>query len=242
MKQIYAGVLLLCLLLSFSACQKQEEAVLTSGEVSQDELDQVKFVALTFDDGPRRGTTDVLLEGLRQRGVRATFFLIGQQIAGNEDILRQMQTDGHQVGNHSYDHHFLTDCSEVRFQEEINKTQTLLTEILGPGEYWLRPPYGKISDQQQKQVQTPLVFWSVDPEDWKDKTASRIVSSVLDQVKDGDIILMHDIYPTSVEAALRIADALSGRGFCFVTVEQLMALRGVTPQTGALYFSLPPED
>ena len=89
---------------------------------------------------------------------------------------------------------------------------------------------------------SPLILWSVDPEDWKDKTVSRIVSCVLDQVKDGDIILMHDIYPTSVEAALRIADALSGRGFCFVTVEQLMALRGVTPQAGALYFSLPPED
>lgn len=235
MKQIYAGVLLLCLLLSFSACQKQEEAVLTSGEVSQDELDQVKFVALTFDDGPRRGTTDVLLEGLRQRGVRATFFLIGQQIASNEDILRQMQTDGHQVGNHSYDHHFLTDCSEVRFQEEINKTQTLLTEILGPGEYWLRPPYGKISDQQQKQVQTPLVFWSVDPEDWKLLNREKVVQAVLRHVQDGDIILLHDFYPSSVQAALDIVDALQEQGYFFLTVQQLLRQRGIVPQPGQIY-------
>ena len=88
----------------------------------------------------------------------------------------------------------------------------------------------------------PLILWSVDTEDWKDKNVSRIVSSVLEQVKDGDIILMHDIYPTSVQAALQIVDALQARGFCFVTVEQLMALRGETPQAGALYLSLPPEE
>ena len=82
----------------------------------------------------------------------------------------------------------------------------------------------------------------MDTEDWKDKNVSRIVSSVLEQVKDGDIILMHDIYPTSVQAALQIVDALQARGFCFVTVEQLMALRGETPQAGALYLSLPPEE
>ena len=181
-----------------------------------------RFVALTFDDGPRRDTTARLLDGLRERGASATFFLVGQRIAGSEDLLRRMRDEGHQVGNHSWSHADLKSESDWGLQQEVGRTDALLRQVLGEEDYWLRPPYGFLTARQRQLLTVPAVKWSVDPEDWKDKTVSRIVSSVLDQVKDGDIILMHDEFKTSVEAAFRIIDNLTAKGYTFVTVDELM--------------------
>ena len=235
------ALLAVCLLLALGPAEPDGPASVSGpAQIPRDET--VPLVALTFDDGPRSGTTAALLDGLALREIPATFFLVGSCIPGREELVRRMAQEGHQIGIHTYDHVLVTGLSRRDFSRQMERTRSLLHEVLGDGTFWLRPPYGIVDASVRRWADSPLILWSVDPEDWKDKTVSRIVSSVLDQVKDGDIILMHDIYPTSVEAALRIADALSDRGFCFVTVEQLMALRGVTPQAGALYFSLPPED
>ena len=210
------------------------------GAVTVEEAE--KLVALTFDDGPRLTTTSPLLDGLAERGVHATFFLVGLQIEKYPQVVTRIAREGHEIGIHTYDHVQVTGLSEQEFRQQLDRCRTLVRDLTGQEEFFFRPPYGLTNENICSWAECPIILWSVDPEDWKDKTVSRIVSCVLDQVKDGDIILMHDIYPTSVEAALWIADALSDRGFCFVTVEQLMALRGVTPQAGALYFSLPPED
>ena len=103
-----------------------------------------KYVALTFDDGPRADTTSVLLDGLQARGVSATFFLIGEQIPGNEGLLRRMAAEGHQIGNHTYSHAILEDAADNAIVEEIHKTEVLLTDVLGTDTYWLRPPYGMV--------------------------------------------------------------------------------------------------
>ena len=196
-----------------------------------------KTVALTFDDGPRRDTTLPLLEGLRERGIPATFFLIGQQIPGNEDIILQMAEDGHQIGNHTYTHLCLQNAGEDSIIQEIQKTQVLLEELLGPGDYWLRPPYGLVDSRCAHLASTPMVYWSLDPEDWKHLDTQRVASYVISNVEPGDIILLHDFYPTSVEAALQIADALLAEGYTFLTVEQLLTSNGVQPQNGVLYAS-----
>jgi len=125
---------------------------------------------------------------------------------------------------------------------QVGRTRDLLENILGPGEYWLRPPYGIVDESVARWEDGPLVLWSIDPEDWKDQNADRIVGAVVNHAKDGVIILMHDIYPSSVEAALRIVDCLLERGYCFVTVEQLMELRGVEPVAGERYTALPLEE
>ena len=118
------------------------------GELDQETLQELveepKYVALTFDDGPRRDTTSLLLDGLLERGVPATFFVIGQQIAGNEDLLERMKAEGHQIGNHTYSHTRLLTADTDKVVEEIQKTEVLLTELLGEDDYWLRPPYGAI--------------------------------------------------------------------------------------------------
>ena len=233
------ALLAVCLLLALGPA---EQDATVSGPAQVPRSDAVPLVALTFDDGPRGDTTAALLDGLALREVPATFFLVGSCIPGREELVRRMAEDGHQIGVHTYDHVLVTELSRRDFSLQVDRTRDLLRAVLGQGDFWLRPPYGIVDDAVRRWADGPLILWSVDPEDWKDKTVSRIVSAVTDQVKDGDIILMHDIYPTSVEAALQIVDTLTDRGFCFVTVEQLMALRGVTPRAGELYLSLPPAD
>lgn len=222
-----------------------EPQVLPAGSDTQVELPSgaVPLVALTFDDGPRNSTTGRLLEGLKLREVCATFFLVGSRIEGSEELIRDMAADGHQVGIHTYDHVMITDLSRQDFDLQVGKTRALLSDILGPGDYWLRPPYGIVDRSVVKWADGPLVLWSVDPEDWKDSDTGRIVAAVTEHVRDGDIILMHDIYDSSVDAALNIVDILLDRGYCFVTVEQLITLRGMEPEKGRLYTALrPPEN
>ena len=197
------------------------------------------LVAITFDDGPRTDTTAALLEGLALREVPATFFLVGERIPGNEALIRDMAAAGHQIGVHTYDHVLMTELKRGEYDGQVAHTREELERILGPGAYWLRPPYGIVNESVTAWADGPLILWSVDPEDWKDGDVERIVQTVTGRVKDGDIILMHDIYQSSVEAALAIVDQLQGEGFCFVTVEQLMELRRVEPAPGALYSCFP---
>ena len=204
-------------------------------------VDSPPLVALTFDDGPRSTTTGPLLDGLELREVPATFFLVGSRIHGNEELVRRMEAEGHQIGVHTYDHVVLKGLSRQEFDRQLSQTRGAVTALLGEGDYWLRPPYGLLDSHARAWCGSPLVLWSVDPEDWKDENVDRIVAAVVDQASDGDIILMHDLFPTSVEAALRVVDELLERGFCFVTVEQLMEERGVTPEAGAQYRCFPPK-
>lgn len=194
-------------------------------------------VALTFDDGPWPETTERLLDGLAQRGAKATFFVIGSQIEGQEDTLRRMVDEGHQVGLHTWDHVQLKGLTPEKIRAELSRTREALETITGPESLMLRPPYGFADSTLQACAGVPIIIWSVDTEDWRDKTVSRIVQTALDGAEDGAIILMHDIYDTSVTAALEIADRLMAEGYWLVTVEQLFALHGVTPETGQVYLS-----
>lgn len=234
------GLLGLCTAMILVPGTGEKEQSVGGGAQVELESGPAPLVALTFDDGPRESTTRQLLEGLELREVNATFFLVGQRIEGCEELIRDMAAAGNQVGVHTYDHVMVTDLSREDFDLQVGRTRALLADILGPGDYWLRPPYGIVDSSVEQWVDGPLILWSVDPEDWKDRDADRITAAVVEHVKDGDIILMHDIYDSSVQAALRVVDTLLDRGFCFVTVEQLMQLRGVEPEKGELYLSLPP--
>lgn len=196
-----------------------------------------RYIALTFDDGPRKGTTDRLLDGLRERGASATFFVIGEEAAANLELVKRMKAEGHQIGNHTWSHVRLEDAPQKTAQQEIEKTEALLTELLGPGEHWLRPPYGLISPETEKQLKVPMVKWSVDPRDWESRNTDKVVQAVLKDVKPNSIVLLHDIYPTSVDAALKLVDTLQKEGYCFVTVEELLYLNGIAPEPGKMYRS-----
>ena len=179
-------------------------------------------VALTFDDGPHQTCTPALLDGLKQRGVKATFFLMGENIAGKEALVQRMQEEGHLIGNHSYRHIQMTKEVAEQACAEIEQTEEIIRSITGSRPEYLRPPYGAWNEQLECRVNLTTVLWNVDSLDWKLQNTERIVRQVEKDVKSGDIILMHDIFKTSVEAALRIVDDLQKQGYEFVTVEELM--------------------
>lgn len=180
------------------------------------------MVALTFDDGPHPVYTKQLLEGLKKRGVKATFFVVGENIPGQEELIRKMQQEGHLIGNHTYDHCNLSCLSVEAAQEELAKTSRLIQDITGNATSYIRPPYGKWKDDLDNQISMISVNWTLDTRDWDTRNTSDIVKKVMTDVRENDIILLHDYYQTSVEAALQIVDQLTEKGYRFVTVEELL--------------------
>lgn len=227
------GVLLLCGLLWLPPAQVPASTELKL-EVPEPGGGQ-KLAALTFDDGPHPEFTGLLLDGLRERGVKATFFLVGTQIQYAPELVSRMAREGHQIGVHTFSHVSVTGLEQEEFRLQVEGTRRLIYSLLGERELWLRPPYGILDENAQSWADGPVVLWSVDPEDWKDADVKRIKEHIVSCTRDGDIILLHDIYPTSVEAALEAVDELQRQGFQFVTVARLMEERGVVPQSGQVY-------
>lgn len=207
--------------------------------VPADAVSPAGYIALTFDDGPWPGTTRVLLDGLKERGARATFFVIGRQIAARPELIRRMAAEGHQIGLHTWDHVALRGLGQEEIQRQLAQSREALTALTGEADFMLRPPYGFVDETVRQCAGAPIICWSVDTEDWRDEDIPRIVTAAED-VQDGDIILMHDIFHSSVDAALQCVDELQARGFQLVTVEELFALRGVEPAAGEVYRKVPP--
>ncbi len=179
-------------------------------------------VALTFDDGPNARYTPLLLEGLRKRNIHATFFLLGENIPENEELLLRMQEDGHLIGCHTWSHVQLDKISPSRASREILKTNSLIYHITGTYPTCLRPPYGAWKKDLELPVTMLPVFWDVDTLDWQSQNPESILDIVRQNVQDGSIILMHDSYDSSVRAALAITDELTEKGYDFVTADQLL--------------------
>lgn len=190
-----------------------ETALMTAEEGPQ--------VALTFDDGPSR-YTDSLLDGLKERNVKATFFLQGQCIEGREETVRRMHEEGHLIGNHTFHHVQLTKLSDEQARTEVISTSNAIYEITGVYTAYIRPPFGEWKKGLDYNVTMIPVLWTVDSRDWYTQNTPLIVREVLDEVEDGDIILMHDCYETSVEAALQIVDRLQKEGYRLVTVDEMI--------------------
>ena len=199
-----------------------------------------KLIALTFDDGPRRSTTTALLDGLAQRGVQATFFLIGAQLENNEDLIQRMDREGHQIGIHTFDHSKLTNLSRSDFDLQVERTRQQLKEIVGHNDFLLRPPYGMVDAGVKAWAGCPIILWSIDPEDWGDQNTAREVDLIVKEARDGAIVLLHDIFPASVQAALQVVDLLHEEGYLFVTIDQLFAARNITLEPGEVYWNAYP--
>ena len=190
-------------------------------EYAQEDLEQKK-VAISFDDGPHPTYTKQLLDGLKKRGVKATFFVTGEHAALHPDIIRRMSEEGHLIGNHTYDHVQLTKTDQKEAQMQIEKTGNRIYEITGEYPIFLRPPFGETREDLQLAVALFNVPWNVDTLDWKTKNADSILEIVQENVKDGSIILMHDGYASSVEGALAVVDYLQKEGYELVTVDRLL--------------------
>ena len=198
------------------------------------------YAALTFDDGPSGRYTERLLDGLRERNVKATFLLCGYRMEEFPDLTKRIHEEGHEIGYHGFSHDNMSTMSRKKIAEELEKSGMLLPEGCRP--VFLRPPGGEESDGIRQVAEVRLLGilkWSVDPKDWALHDAPRVTQRVLATVKDGDVILMHDMSDSSVTAALEIVDQLKARGYRFVTVSQLAELRGVKIRPGETYRSFP---
>ncbi len=200
-----------------------------------------KLIALTFDDGPSSTNTPKLLDGLKKRGVHVTFFMTGQNAERNPDVVKRAYSEGHQICSHTYDHPLLTNLSDSQIKTEISKTDKILDNAIGYDlDYSVRPPYGGYNDRVLAAIGRPCYFWSVDTRDWESRNATAAYNMFMKYVKDGSIVLMHDLYSTTVTAALNAIDTLQKQGYEFVTLNELQVRRGITPTAGKIYFDVYP--
>ena len=214
-------VVCLCGLLFVVGLSKNQQSWEAGASVHENKQANKKTVALTFDDGPHCRYTKQLLDGLRERDVKASFFLVGENIPYNKELVKRMAEEGHLIGNHTDSHAQLTELSLKEALDEIEKTNQRIYDIIDQKVEYIRPPYGCWSEELGEVVDMEVVLWNVDPEDWKNKDAEKIVEEVEKYVGDGSVILMHDIFGTSVDAALELIDHLKADGYEFVTVEEL---------------------
>ena len=204
---------------------------------------QTKYVALTFDDGPSGKYTRQLLDGLYDRGIHATFLLCGYRIQDYPDIAQRIFDEGHEIGIHGYSHDTMKTMSRRDIAAEIADTQSLLPQ--GCTARFLRPPGGFCTDGVRQVAEArnlAILSWSVDPKDWATNNTAAIETAVLKNIKDGDIVLLHDMSASSVKAALDIADTLMEEDFQLVTVSEMAKRRSVRIQPGQIYTALPPKE
>lgn len=230
MKRMVMMILVVCLL---CGCVSREQPIQETAV--EEDTKELCYVALTFDDGPSAKYTAKLLDGLKERGVHATFFLIGSLAEDNKELVQRMKAEGHQIGNHSYDHAKLTEMDCAAALADIRHGDEVLRQVLGEDEYWVRPPYGFIGEETCCAVSCPLISWSVDTLDWQSKNVGKILDIIYRDYSDGAIILMHDQYATTVEAALQAVDHLQAQGVRFVTVQELFQCESMTPVCGKIY-------
>ena len=200
---------------------KNGEAWEADADVDAD-IGEEKRIAITFDDGPYRLYTPKLLDGLKERGIHATFFLVGENIGNNEALVKRMAEEGHLIGNHTFSHVQLTKMKKEDACREVQQTNERICAVTGAPVLYIRPPYGSWNDELQAEIPMTVTLWNLDSEDWKSQNTGKIVELVESEAEEGSIILLHDIFDTSVEAALRIVDDLTAQGYTFVTVDELL--------------------
>lgn len=197
------------------------------------DCDRAACVALTFDDGPGPYTAG-LLDTLKKDGVRATFFMLGENVGAHRDVVRRMALEGHELADHSWSHPQLTSLSSAGVRSQIQRTQQAIAEASGGVRPTLmRPPYGAVDKHVERAVGMPMILWSVDTLDWRYHDVARNIRVGTREPKRGAIVLFHDIHKTSVQAIPKVAEGLKKRGFTFVTVSEL--LRGRTLKPGGTY-------
>ncbi|MCQ4925381.1 polysaccharide deacetylase family protein [Tissierella carlieri] len=192
------------------------------------------MVCLTFDDGPNEKTTIPILDTLKKHNSVGTFFVLGNRVSHNKEILERMIAEGSEVGNHTYNHKKLTSLSTKDVKWQIKSTQDAIDAIAISPKV-MRPTYGAYDDTLKSTLDMPMILWSIDTLDWKYRDTNRVVKSILDNVTDGDIILMHDLYESTANAVEKVVPELIDRGFQLVTVSELYEARGKTLESGKTY-------
>ncbi|MCL2322805.1 MAG: polysaccharide deacetylase family protein [Oscillospiraceae bacterium] len=199
-----------------------------------------KYVALTFDDGPNSSLTPKLLDALEKYNAKVTFFIVGNMVNNSKDVVKRAYDLGNEIGSHSYDHKDFTILSNTEIINQVNQTSAIIKSVTGTNPTLIRVPYGTHDDNVNSKLKSlglPIILWNVDPIDWDCDDANLVYERVKDNLDDGNIVLMHDTHPTSIDAAVRILKDYSNNGYKFVTISELAALKKVQLIPGGTYFN-----
>lgn len=217
--------------------KKTDQASAKAEPTAAPKKKEIRYVALTFDDGPS-SFTDRLLDCLEKNKAKATFFMVGKEIEYFSEEVKRMEKLGCELGNHTYSHADLTTLSPEEVSAELSAVDTLLKDLTGQGASVIRPPYGAVSSTVKQTAGAPMILWSIDTLDWESQDPEQITETVLSQVKDGSIILMHDIFSTSVDAVEILIPKLAEEGYQFLTVHELAEKKKTDLQPGNVYSQL----
>ncbi|MBQ1501790.1 MAG: polysaccharide deacetylase family protein [Firmicutes bacterium] len=217
-----------------AAALPQEDEEQKAPVIAED--DGRPIVALTFDDGPNPQITPRLVKYLSDRGVHATFFMLGARAAAYPDVVKQVWEAGNQICSHTYDHvHPLTELSDENLAAQVNGTIKTIADATGEIPKYIRPPYGTINAATAAKIGYPMMLWTVDTRDWDYRNTEKVYNAIINNVYDGAVVLMHDNYDTTAEAAARAIDTLQEQGWRFVTLEEYYQIRDMRPQPGHVY-------
>lgn len=240
MKKIIRLILFVLVLLTVSSCSKSDKIELHANKVeaAQFNVDPTKpMVALTYDDGPHQEVTTKILDTLEAYQAHATFFLVGDRISHHTDVIRRMITLGCELGNHSYGHIDLSKISIDEINAQLQSSEDALASFIGSNylPQLVRPPFGNTSESLLKHCPYPIIVWSIDTRDWSHQNASKTIQEVMENVQDGDIILMHDLYNATAEATEVLVKQLIECGYQLVTVSEMFEAKQIELQAGKVY-------
>ena len=196
------------------------------------------MVALTFDDGPYAPVGNRIMDSLEQHNGRATFFVVGSRVPSYQAEIKRMHNNGHEIGNHTYEHKYLNKLNAAQIRSQIDRCNQTVAAVTGEAPALVRLPGGNKNNTVLANINQPIIMWNIDTLDWKTRNAASSVQKVLGSVKDGDIVLMHELYTASGDAAVTLIPALTERGYQLVTVSELARFRGGLSNKG-VYYSFP---
>lgn len=195
---------------------------------------EAKLVAFTFDDGPSKYTLDIA-NILEEYNASATFFEVGYNIKAHPEITKELSERGFEIANHTTDHSKLTKLTETKYLTKINDNNTLFKELTGKDMPYLRPPYGSYNDKIKANAGVPIVTWSLDTRDWESRNKDKVIEMVINNIKEGDIILFHDLYESTRDAVKELMPLLKEQGYQAVSVGELFKSKGITLEAGTSY-------
>ena len=206
------------------------------GTDTEEDIVKVGLVAITFDDGPGPHT-EKLLDGLKDTDAKVTFFIVGNRLEEYPEPMIRAYKDGHEIASHSWDHADLTKLSAAEIDENLQKVEDKVYELLGGniGTLNVRPPKGFVDEQTLSAIDAPIILWNVDTGDWQSRNAESVKQHIIDHAQDGAIILLHDLYESSVDGALAAIEELEEQGYTFVTVNELFRRKGQELTPGVQY-------
>lgn len=225
---------------SFNIDLKSSDITISNNDISYDVYNKKsinsnkKYIAFTFDDGPNHNTKKII-ETLKKYDMKATFFVLGNRIEKNKEIIKLMKEYNMEIGNHTYSHRLLTNATSEDIIYEVKKTNQLIFDVINYYPKLVRPSYGSFNSKIKKSINMPIIIWNIDTLDWKYHNSKKIANSILKKVKDGDIILMHDIYSATANAVELVIPKLIEEGYEIVTVSELFQYKNIKLENGKVY-------